>query len=80
MAEIWNLEEDMMDAGRLVDHYFWYPELVIEVPKIILDDIPSRTSVPEPQSAEPLVEVPTGLSVASADCRAARCLSCSAWS
>ena len=58
-AELLNLEEDVLDAGRLVDRYFQVPELVIEVPKIICEDIPSRSSVPEPQLAEQLVEVPT---------------------
>ena len=64
-AEILNLQEDTLDAGRLVDRFFQVPELIIEVPKIILDDIPTRTSVPEPQTAEQLVEVPAVLSVAS---------------
>ena len=59
LAELLNLEEDVLDAGRLVDHYFQVPELVIEVPKISLDVIPLRTLVPEPQLAEQLVEVPT---------------------
>ena len=36
-----------------------FPELVIEVRKIIYEDIPTRSSVPEPQLAEQLVEVPT---------------------
>ena len=35
---------------------------VIEVPKILTDVIPARSLVPEPQSAEQLVEVPTVLS------------------
>ena len=35
------------------------PEQVIEVPKIFVDDIPSRLSVREPQLAQQLVEVPT---------------------
>ena len=52
-------------AGRLVDHYFQGPELVIEVPKFIIEDVPMRTSVPEPQLAEQLVEVPTILSYSS---------------
>ena len=32
---------------------------VIEVPKILIDVIPARSLVPEPQTAEQLVEVPT---------------------
>ena len=59
LAELLNLEEDVLDAGRLVDRFFQVPELVIEVPKISLDVIPLRTLVPEPQLAEQLVEVPT---------------------
>ena len=61
-AELLNLEEDVLDAGRLVDRYFQVPQLVIEVPKFIIEDVPMRTSVPEPQLAEQLVEVPTVLS------------------
>ena len=64
-AEILNLEEDVLDAGRLVDRYFQVPELVIEVPKFIIEDVPMRTSVPEPQMAEQLVEVPTVISYSS---------------
>ena len=59
LAELLNLEEDVLDAGRLVDRFFQVPELVIEVPKISLDVIPLRALVPEPQLAEQLVEVPT---------------------
>ena len=65
LAELLNLEEDVLDSGRLVDHYFQVPELVIEVPKISLDVIPLRTLVPEPQLAEQLVEVPTIVSFSS---------------
>ena len=64
-AELLNLEEDVLDAGRLVDRYFQVPELVIEVPKFIIKDVPMRTSVPEPQLAEQLVEVPTIVSFSS---------------
>ena len=35
---------------------------VIEVPKILIDVIPARSLVPEPQTPEQLVEVPTVLS------------------
>ena len=64
-AELQNLEKDVLDAGRLVDRYFQVPELVIEVPKFIIEDVPMRTSAPEPQLAEQLVEVPTVLSYSS---------------
>ena len=65
LAELLNLEEDVLDAGRLVDRFLQVPELVIEVPKISLDVIPLRTLVPEPQLAEQLVEVPTIVSFSS---------------
>ena len=65
LAELLNLEEDVLDAGRLVDHCFQVPELVIEVPKISLDVIPLRSLVPEPQLAEQLVVVPTIVSFSS---------------
>ena len=55
---------DAMDAvRRLLDRPI--SEQVIEVPKFIIDDIPTRTLVPEPQMAEQLVEVPTVLSFSS---------------
>ena len=38
------------------------PEQAIEVPKISCSSCPSRSPIPEPQSAEQLVEVPTVLS------------------
>ena len=38
------------------------PEQVVDVPKISCSPCPSRSRVPEPQSAEQLVEVPTVLS------------------
>ena len=65
LAELLVLEEDVLDAGRLVDRFLQVPELVIEVPKISLDVIPLRTLVPEPQLAELLVEVPTIVSFSS---------------
>ena len=63
LAELLNLEEDVLDAGRLLDRPI--SEQVIEVPKISLDVIPLRTMVPEPQLAEQLVEVPTIVSFSS---------------
>ena len=65
LAELLNLEEDVLDAGRLVDRFLQVPELVIEVPKISLDVIPLRTLVPEPQLVEQSVEVPTIVSFSS---------------
>ena len=48
------------DALRILD--FPITEQVIEVPRISCSPCPSRSPVPEPQSAEQLVEVPTVLS------------------
>ena len=55
---------------RILD--FPIAEQVIEVPKISCYPCPSRSLIPEPQSAEQLVEVPTVLSplrIAGADRR-----------
>ena len=51
---------DVTDTLRILD--FPIAEQVIEVPKISCSPCPSRSLVPEPQSAEQLVEVPTVLS------------------
>ena len=48
------------DALRFLD--FPTAEQVIDVPKISCSPCPSRSPIPEPQSAEQLVEVPTVLS------------------
>ena len=48
------------DALRILD--LPMAEQVIEVPKISCSPCPSRSLLPEPQSAEQLVEVPTVLS------------------
>ena len=48
------------DALRILD--LPMAEQAIEVPKISCSPCPSRSPVPEPQSAEQLVEVPTVLS------------------
>ena len=48
------------DAFRILDRPM--AEQVIEVPKISCSPCPSRSLIPEPQSAEQLVEVPTVLS------------------
>ena len=50
-------EQLLLDVFRPHDREV--PEVVIEVPKIICEDIPTRSSAPEPQLAEQLVEVPT---------------------
>ena len=43
---------------RFFDLLLPVPEQVIEVPKILLDDVPMRTAVRVTQLAEQLVEVP----------------------
>ena len=52
--------DNVIDALRLLD--LPIAEQVIEVPMISFSSRPSRSRVPEPQSAEQLVEVPTVLS------------------
>ena len=51
--------EQLVDVLQFVDALVPVAEQVIEVPKIILENIPVRTLVREPQLAEQLVEVPT---------------------
>ena len=51
---------NVADALRILD--LPVAEQVIEVPKISCSPCPSRSLIPEPQSAEQLVEVPTVLS------------------
>ena len=51
--------EQLVDVLRLVDALVPVAEQVIEVPKIIFENIPPRRLVREPQLAEQLVEVPT---------------------
>ena len=53
-------QDNVTDALRRKD--LSIAEQVIEVPKFIIDVIPSRSSVPEPQIVEQLMEVPTVLS------------------
>ena len=51
--------EQLVDVLQLVDARVPVAEQVIEVPEIILENIPVRTLVREPQLVEQLVEVPT---------------------
>ena len=51
--------EQLADVLQFVDALVPVAEKVIEVPKIILENIPVRTLVREPQLAEQLVDVPT---------------------
>ena len=54
------LVDNVLDALRIPERQMAVQ--VIEVPKFIVDVIPSRSSVPQPQIVEQLVEVPTVLS------------------
>ena len=51
--------EQLVDVLRFVDALVPVAEQVIEVPKIILKNIPLRRLVRDPQLAEQLVDVPT---------------------
>ena len=51
--------EQLPDVLRLFDLLLPVPEQVIEVPKILLDDVPVRAVLRDPQLVEQLVEVPT---------------------
>ena len=51
--------EQLPDVMRFFDFLLPVPEQVIEVPKILLEDVPMRTAVRDMQLAEQLVEVPT---------------------
>ena len=59
------LVEQLADIMRFFDTLLPVPEQVIEVPKILLDDVPVRTAVRVTQLAEQLVEVPTIVSYSS---------------
>ena len=51
--------QQLLDVLRFFCVLSLDPEQVIEVPKILLEDVSLRTAVREPQLAEQLVEVPT---------------------
>ena len=51
--------EQLPDVLRFFDLLLPVPEQVIEVPKILLDDVPVRAVLRDPQLVEQLVEVPT---------------------
>ena len=51
--------DQLQDIMRFFDTLLPVPQQVIEVPKILLDDVPVRTDVRGTQLAEQLVEVPT---------------------
>ena len=51
--------EQLPDVLRFFDRFATVPEQVIEVPKILPEDVPMRISLRDTQLAEQLVEVPT---------------------
>ena len=51
--------EQLPDVLRFFDRLTTVPEQVIEVPKILPEDVPMRAVLRDPQLAEQLVEVPT---------------------
>ena len=51
--------DQLQDIMRFFDTLLPVPAQVIEVPKILLDDVSMRTAVRDTQLAEQLVEVPT---------------------
>ena len=51
--------EQLPDVLRLFDTLMPDPEQVVEVPKILLEDVPMRTAVRDTRLAEQLAEVPT---------------------
>ena len=58
-APVPQMVDQLPDVVRFFDLLLPVPEQVIEVPKILLDDVPMRTAVRDTQLAEQLVEVPT---------------------
>ena len=58
-APVPQMVEQVVDVLQFVDALVPVAEQVIEVPKMIFENIPSRRSVLEPQLAEQLVDVPT---------------------
>ena len=58
-APVTQMVEQLPDVMRFFDFLLPVPEQVIEVPKILLDDVPMRTVVRDTQLVEKLVEVPT---------------------
>ena len=57
--------EQLPDVLRFFDLLLPVPEQVIEVPKILLGDVPVRSVLRDPQLVEQLVEVPTVVSYSS---------------
>ena len=58
-APVTQMVEQLPDVMRFFDFLLPDPDQVIEVPKILLDDVPMRTVVRDTQLAEQLADVPT---------------------
>ena len=58
-APVPQMVEQLPDILSFFDALMDVPEQVIEVPKILLDDVPMRAAVRDTQLGEQLVEVPT---------------------
>ena len=55
--------EEQLLVDAFAPHDIQVPEQVIEVPKILIDELPMRTPAREPQLAEQLVEAPSIVSL-----------------
>ena len=64
-APVPQMVEQLPDVLRFFDRLSTVPEQVIEVPKILLEDVPFHAVLRDPQLAEQLVEVPTIVSYSS---------------
>ena len=64
-APVPQMVEQLPDVLRFFDRLMTVPEQVIEVPKIISEDVPMRAVLRATQLAEQLVEVPTIISFSS---------------
>ena len=63
--------EQLQDVLQFFDRLSTLPEHVLEVPKILPEDVPMRAVLRATQLAEQLVEVPTIISIPT-DCRCCR--------
>ena len=64
-APVPQMVDQLPDIMSFFNKLLPVPEQVIEVPKILPNDVPVRTAVRDPQLAEQLVEVPTIVSYSS---------------
>ena len=64
-APVPQMVEQLPNFTQFFDTLMTDPDQVIEVPKILPDDVPMRTAVRDTQLVEQLVEVPTPVSYSS---------------